>query len=135
MAWSDLLRLPPEPLIQQNRSTPWGRERPWPASGCVSGGICRCLAVHSHYEWTTKHLQPCSQRPVLGTGLCASTGTRGFTSTISLYSSHRDENVVANLLSRSTPPPAVDANPDTSDLDLIQLLHSPLEATVSLQEL
>ena len=30
---------------------------------------------------------------------------------------------------------AVDPNPDTSDLDLIQHLHSPLEAKVSLQEL
>ena len=37
--------------------------------------------------------------------------------------------------SRSTPLPAVDPNPDNSDLALIQLLHSPLEATVSLQEL
>ena len=45
------------------------------------------------------------------------------------------ENVGTDLLSRSTPPPAVDLNPYTSDLDLIQLLHSPLEATVSLQEL
>ena len=55
MAQSDLLRLPPEPSIQQNRSTLWGRERPWPVSGLVSGGICMCMAVHSHYERTTKH--------------------------------------------------------------------------------
>ncbi|CAL8313484.1 unnamed protein product [Arctogadus glacialis] len=47
----------------------------------------------------------------------------------------RRENVVADILSRSTPPPAVDPNPDPSDLDLIKLLHSPLAATVSLQEL
>ena len=45
------------------------------------------------------------------------------------------ENVVADLLSRSTPPPAVEPTPDNSDLDLIQLLHSPLEAIVSLQDL
>ena len=82
--------------------------------------------------------------PVQATGLCASTGgTRDFTSTISHYSTlsttvHYSttgrENVVTDLLSRSTPPPAVALNPDNSDLDLIQLLHSPLEATVSLQE-
>ena len=47
----------------------------------------------------------------------------------------RRENVVADILSRSTPPPAVDPNPDPSHLDLIKLLHSPLAATVSLQEL
>lgn len=45
------------------------------------------------------------------------------------------ENVVADLLSCSAQLPATDLNPATTDLDLIQFLHSPLEATMSLQEL
>ena len=90
MAQSGLLLLPPELLIQQSRSTPWGRERPWPVSAHVSGGICMCMAVHSHYVRTTKSLQPCLPHLVLGTGLCASTaGMRDFTSTISHCSSHQ----------------------------------------------
>ena len=45
------------------------------------------------------------------------------------------DNVVADLLSRASPCPSADPAPDNCELELIQMLYSPLQATVSLQEL
>ena len=45
------------------------------------------------------------------------------------------ENVVADLLSRATPDPAPDTVPDPSEPELILMLHTPLQAAISLQEL
>ncbi|KAJ8332549.1 hypothetical protein SKAU_G00423380 [Synaphobranchus kaupii] len=47
------------------------------------------------------------------------------------------ENVVADLLSRATPcpPPSQDPDPEVTEPDLIQMLHTPLQTTVSLQDL
>ena len=45
------------------------------------------------------------------------------------------ENVVADLLSRATPDPAPDTVQDPSEPELILMLHTPLQAAISLQEL
>ncbi|KAJ8346671.1 hypothetical protein SKAU_G00280720 [Synaphobranchus kaupii] len=45
------------------------------------------------------------------------------------------ENVVADLLSRATPSPTPDPSPDTTEPELILMLHTPLQATVSLEDL
>ncbi|KAJ8332536.1 hypothetical protein SKAU_G00423250 [Synaphobranchus kaupii] len=47
------------------------------------------------------------------------------------------ENVVADLLSRATPcpPPSQDPDHRVTEPDLIQMLHTPLQTTVSLQDL
>ncbi|KAJ8375478.1 hypothetical protein SKAU_G00060580 [Synaphobranchus kaupii] len=47
------------------------------------------------------------------------------------------ENVVADLLSCATPcpPPSKDLDPEVTEPDLIQMLHTPLQTTVSLQDL
>ncbi|XP_034095735.1 uncharacterized protein K02A2.6-like [Gymnodraco acuticeps] len=45
------------------------------------------------------------------------------------------ENVVADLLSRATPTPAPGAGPDATESELILMLHTPLQAAVSLDDL
>lgn len=45
------------------------------------------------------------------------------------------DNVVADLLSRATPSLLPDPGPDSAEQGLIQMLHTPLQSTVSLQEL
>lgn len=47
------------------------------------------------------------------------------------------ENVVADLLSRATPcpPPSRGPDPEVTEPDLVQMLHTPLQTTVSLQDL
>ena len=51
-----------------------------------------------------------------------------------LFTPGRD-NVVADLLSRATPNPTPDPGPDTVEPELILMLHAPLQAAVSLQDL
>lgn len=45
------------------------------------------------------------------------------------------DNVVADMLSRATPAPAPDTSVDQSETELVLMLHEPLQAAVSLQEL
>ena len=45
------------------------------------------------------------------------------------------DNVVADLLSRATPTPVPHATQDCSEPELVLMLHEPLRAAVSLQEL
>ncbi|KAF3835719.1 hypothetical protein F7725_028277 [Dissostichus mawsoni] len=47
----------------------------------------------------------------------------------------QDANVVADLLSRATPTPAHGAGPDATESELILMLHAPLQAAVSLEDL
>lgn len=44
------------------------------------------------------------------------------------------ENVVADLVSRASLNPTPDPGPDTTEPELIHMLHTPLQATVSLQD-
>ncbi|KAJ8333463.1 hypothetical protein SKAU_G00414710 [Synaphobranchus kaupii] len=136
-ALNALWRLPPGPLPQPSRSTQWGNGRPWPASGHVSGGMSTCTAATLHCGRTTRPSQPCS--------LCLGRGKKplriyrwserlqayNFTT---LFTPGR-ENVVADLLSRATPSLAPDPSPDTTEPELILMLHTPLQATVSLEDL
>lgn len=45
------------------------------------------------------------------------------------------DNVVADMLSRATPPPTPDTSEDKSETELVLMLHEPLQAAVSLQDL
>lgn len=130
------LHMPLPHSPQLNRSTQWDSRRHWSVFGHLRVGTHACMGSPSHCGLTVRLSQPCWHWG-WGTNQCGSTtGQRGSSSTASpCNSSPGRENAVSSLLSRATPSPAPNLGPDLTELDLIQVLYTPLQAAVSLQVL